>query len=127
MSISERATASIRPIPRDPNDISRLREEWRLLAKQHNDAEDRASRYEEGRKLLLAQLKLAIIETGYKPLSAAEDKARTSEEFKRYLAKMHDARRIANDLRTEVENANRLYWERNNAEATERSERRMSR
>ena len=126
MSISERATANIVPIPRDGNDLDRLREEWRILAKQWVAAEDRADRLEEGRKMLMAELILALVKEGM-PRTRAEDEARTSEQFKNYVRKFHDAKREANDLRIDMQNADRLYWERNNAEATERAERRMSR
>ena len=127
MSISERATALIKEMPRDPNDINRLREEWRLAANAYNAANDKARRYEEGRKVYLAKLKLGLIDAGFRPLTLAEDRARTSEQFRRYLKRMFDARRVADDLETEMIAADRIYWERKSADATERSERRMSR
>lgn len=127
MSISERATALIKEMPRDPNDINRLREEWRLAANAYNAANDKARRYEEGRKVYLAKLKLGLIDAGFRPLTLAEDRARTSEQFRRFLKRMFDARRIADDLETEMIAADRIYWERKSADATERSERRMSR
>ena len=127
MSISERATALIKEMPRDPNDINRLREEWRLAANAYNAANDKARRYEEGRKVYLAKLKLGLIDAGVRPLTLAEARARTSEQFRRFLKRMFDARRIADDLETEMIAADRIYWERKSADATERSERRMSR
>ena len=127
MSISERATALIKEMPRDPNDINRLREEWRLAANAYNAANDKARRYEEGRKVYLAKLKLGLIDAGFRPLTLAEDRARTSEQFRRFLKRMFDARRIADDLETEMIAADRIYWERKSADATERSERRTSR
>lgn len=126
MNISERATANIVPMQRDASDLNRLREEWRILAKQWVQADSRVDELEEGRKMLLAELKLALIKAGSK-LGAAEDEARISQQFKNYVRKYHDAKRVANDLRIDMKNAELAYWERNNAEATERSERRMSR
>lgn len=127
MSISERATALMREVPRDPSDIDRLREEWRLSAVKFNHANDIAKRYEEGRKVYLSQLKMALIDAGIKPLTVAEDRARISKEFRRYLRRMFDARKHADDLEVEMIVADRLYWEKKSADATERSERRMSR
>lgn len=126
MSISERATASIRPIPRDPNDLGRLREEWRILAKQWVSAQARADEFEEGRKMLMDELTLALVREGM-AVTKAEKEARVSDQFKAYMRKAHDAKREANDLRIDAKNAELAYWERNNAEATERAERRMSR
>jgi len=126
MSISERASAGIVPIPRDANDLDRLREEWRVLAKQWVAADDRMDRLDEGRKMLMAELKLALIAEGSK-IGAAEDEARTSQQYKEYVRKYHDAKRVANDLKIDMKNAELAYWQRNNAEATERAERRMSR
>lgn len=126
MTISERASATITPIQRDVNDLDRLREEWRILAKQWVAAEDRVGRLDEGRKMLLAELKLALIKAGSK-MGAAEDEARISQQFKEYVRKYHDAKRVANDLKIDMKNAELAYWQRNNAEATERAERRMSR
>lgn len=126
MSTSERATAAVVPMKRDGTDLNRLREEWRILAKQWVQADSRVDEMEEGRKMLLAELKLALIKAGSK-IGAAEDEARISQQFKSYVRKYHDAKRVANDLRIDMKNAELAYWERNNSEATERSERRMSR
>jgi len=126
MSISERASATVTQMPRDPSDLNRLREEWRILAKMWVQADSRVDELEEGRKMLLAELKLALIKAGSK-ITASEDEARTSPQFKSYVRKYHDAKRAANDLKIDMKNAELAYWERNNAEATERSERRMSR
>lgn len=125
-TLSERATATITQIPRDPSDLGRLREEWRLIAKEWTAAQARADEFEEGRKILLSELELALIKEGM-PVSKAEREARTSEQFRTYVRKSHDAKREANDLRIDAKNAELAYWERNNAEATERAERRMSR
>jgi hypothetical protein len=131
MSISAEAIALrnqplIRETPRNENDRDRLREEWRLISKNWSHAEDNARRLEEGRKILMSELKLALIKAGSRT-TLAEDEARTSEQFKQYVRRMHDARRVANDLKIEMENADRLYWSNVTGEANERTERRMSR
>ena len=126
MSISDRARAAVTEMPRKASDRDRLREEWRLLALRRNEAEDRAKRYEEGRKILLARLRLELIEAGEKP-TRVDDIARNSKQFRAYCQRMFDARKYANDLHIEAENADRLYWSQNNAEAQQRAEMRMSR
>jgi len=119
-------TALVSDTRRNAHDLDRLREEWRLKAREWAAAEDNASRLEEGRKMLMSGMRLELISAGM-TIAKAEDSARTSEQFKGYVRKMHDARRLANDLKIEAENANRLYWEQVNSEANERSEKRMSR
>ena len=126
LSISGRAVAGITPMHRDPSDMGRLREEWRLLAKQWVAAQSRADEFDEGRKMLMDELTLALVKDGM-PVGRAEKEARISDQFKSYMRKAHDAKREANDLRIDMKNAEMAYWERNNAEATERAERRMSR
>lgn len=123
-TISARASAGVAQTNLDRD---RLREQWRLAALEWSRAEDNASRLEEGRKLLLDDMTLRLVEGGEKSMALAEKKARVSEQFRGYLRKMHDARRIANDLKIEASAADRIYWDHNNREATERAERRMSR
>lgn len=126
MSISARATAKIQEVPRDPHDRDRLREEWRLLALEWSALQDKADRMDEGRKILLDELCLALAVDGTS-VSKAEKEARTSEQFRGYLRRMHDAKKAANDARIAMQNADRLYWESVSSEANERVERRMSR
>ena len=125
-SISERATAHVSEMPRNRSDLDILREEWRLLAKEQNRLEDISDRMEEGRKILLDELALSLIKEGT-PVSRAEKEARTSKQFRDYAHRYHDAKRAAKDARIEAKNAELAYWSRNGSEATERSERRMSR
>lgn len=125
-SIAARASAGITEIPRNSLDRDRLREEWRLLAMEWSALQDNADRLDEGRKILLDECTIRLMETRM-PASRAEKEARTSEQFKNYLRKMHDAKRAANDARIAMQNADRLYWESVSNEATERAERRMSR
>ena len=122
-SISQRAM--VRETPRDPHDLNRLREEWRLRAEEWSLARALADELEEGRKVLLSELQLALAAdtTQWK----AEREARTCKQFRDYLRKLFDAKRRANDCWIAMQNADRAYWEQNNSEATQRSERRMSR
>lgn len=94
--------------------------------------EDNASRLEEGRSILMAEMKLnlldAAIQNQSRPSqSKAEDMARSSDQFKGYVKKMHDARRAANDARAEWRALERDYWASVSTEASERQQMRMSR
>jgi len=112
----------------EKHDRDRLREMWRLAAAEWSAAEDNASRLEEGRKIIIDEMVLNLTEgDGAMAASKAERVARTSEQFKGYLRKMHDARRQANDARIAMQDADRRYWESVSVEANERAERRMSR
>ena len=104
-----------------------LREEWRELAYKWSAANDRANRYDEGRKLLLDEITLRLreLEPGLS-LSLAEKQARTSKQFKDYLHSMYDAQRKAQDARIAMQDADRLYYEQVGAEAQERAEMRMT-
>lgn len=119
--------AGVQPVPRDPTDRDRLREEWRLKALEWSNADDNAARLTEGKSLLLDEMVLRLIDDNGMSATKAEKVARTSQHFKEYLRKMHDAKRAAQDLKIEAENLNRIYWEQVSHEATERTERRMSR
>ena len=108
------------------DNLDHLREVWRVTAREHVRLEDAASRLEEGRSIVLAEEILKIVEQGVSK-AQAELMARTGERFRHYIRTMHDARRAANDAKIERENADRLYWSRNNAEAQMRAEMRMTR
>jgi hypothetical protein len=126
-TISQRAMA--RPItdsPRNVADRDRLREEWRLLALEWSALQDAADRLDEGRKILLDECTLRLIEAGM-PVTKAEKEARTSEQYRGYVRKLHDAKRSAQDARIAMQNADRLYWEAVSVEATTRAELRISR
>jgi hypothetical protein len=112
----------------DATNRDHAREQWRLKAKEWSAAEDNASRLEEGRRLLLDKMIEGMTSGDDKMTAAkAERVARTSEQYGRYLRKMHDARRVANDLAIDKVDLDRRYWEIVGNEATERTERRMSR
>jgi hypothetical protein len=130
MSNSARALQARAPeppeYPRDPYDRDRLREEWRLAALAWSAAEDEAARLDEGRKVLLDRMALEL-QHEVRSIERARMIARTSDEFGGYLARLHTAKRRANDCRIAMQNADRLYWAHVGNEANERVERRMSR
>ena len=103
----------------------RLREEWRLAAVAWVEADDRASRMEEGRSIMLNEMINSLIEAGVKSRADAERTARTSDAWKKYCRSMHDARRQANLAKVEEKNRDRIYWELVSIEATQRAERKM--
>lgn len=109
-----------------------LREEWRVLACKWSAAQDRANRFDEGRKLLLDEITLRLAngssEGGMSGMSVsrAEKEARTSQQFRDYLRSMYDAQREAQDLRIEMQHADRVYYEQVGAEALGRAELRLT-
>lgn len=121
-------TASVKALPVDRRNRDHLREQWRLKALDCSAAEDNARRLEEGKKLVMADAVSRLKAQNDKLSEAAAERiVRTSEQYKGYLRKMHDARRAADDLKIMAEDANRVYWEQVGQEADERTERRMSR
>lgn len=126
MSISERASALVQQVKRDPGDLDRLREEWRLKAETYSAAKDRAKRMEEGRKLLLDEMALRL-KIGGMAMDRARMEARTSKEFRAYLEEMHVAAREAQDAWIAQEVADRVYWELKGRNADDRAEKRMTR
>lgn len=121
-------TASVKTLPVDNRNRDHVREQWRLASLEWSAAEDLASRLESGKKLFLADAISRLKVTSETMSEAkAERIAVTSQHYKDYLRKMHDARRQANDLKIMAEDANRSYWELVNSDANERVERRMSR
>lgn len=113
-------------IPRDMRDRDRLREEWRLIAKDHVSLDDNYQRLKEGKDIFYGELVEELITAGEKRLDAGRT-ARVSDAYKNYLHKMHDARRKAKDREIDMKDADRKYWEHVSQEANERTERRMSR
>ncbi len=107
-------------------DRDQLREEWRLSAVAWVEADDKASRAEEGRSIFLNELLNGLIEAGQKKTDA-ERIARTSDAWKSFCRKMHELRRLANLARIEMQDKDRKYWERVSIESTTRAEMRMTR
>ncbi len=81
---------------------------------------------EEGRSIVQAEIVLEHVQAG-ESVARAQLSARTSERWRQYVRSMHDCRSAANQARIEMEDRNRRYWQQNNSEADQRSERRMSR
>lgn len=113
------------PITSAMHDRDRMREEWRISALAWVEADDKASRAEEGRSIFLNELLNSLIEAGQKKTDA-ERIARTCDQWKSYLRKMHELRRLANLARIEERNRDRIYWESVSTEANARAERRMN-
>lgn len=100
LSNSQRALG-IKDVPRDGYDLDRLREEWRIAANEWAAARDNADRLEEGRPMIKDELVLAFIAAG-ESMAKAEKLARVSQEYKDYVKKLFDAKRLANDLYNEM-------------------------
>lgn len=130
MSISQRAIAAAQPlvqdVQRDPADRDRLREEWRLAADKFVELDDLFQRLKEGKSIFYDELVGNLIEGGMK-VSQAERTANTCDAHKNYLRRMHDARKAAALQRNEMEDRDRIYWAHVSREATDRTERRMTR
>jgi hypothetical protein len=104
-----------------------MRERWRLASVAAIDAEDKAARAKEGRAVFLDALIETLLEQNEGlSQSRAERMARTSEQYKSYLRKMHDLRKAAELLRLDAQDKDRRYWETVSSEATYRAEMRMT-
>ncbi len=104
-----------------------LSEQVRVAERNWADCEDRASRFEEGRSIVMAEMKLALVEKKLaKSMAAAEDMVRTSDEWKSYVKKMHEARHEANLARADWRALDRNYWQAVSGEASERAQMRMA-
>jgi hypothetical protein len=104
-----------------------LSEQVRVAERNWADCEDRAARFEEGRSIVMAEMKLALVENKIaKSMAAAEDVVRTSEEWKSYVKKMHEARHAANLARADWRALDRDYWCSVSSEASERAQMRMA-
>jgi hypothetical protein len=111
-----------------PEQRKYLSEQVRIAQMKFIALDDNAGRLEDGRKILLSEMELNLVDSGECSSNArAEKVAITSEQYKRYLKKMHDARREANDARAEWSALERDYWSTVSNEASERQQMRMSR
>jgi len=92
------------------------------------DLTDKADRLEDGKSLLLSEMKNNLRGGGAAKSSAeAEDMARGSPQYKAYVARMHDGRKEANEARAEWNALSRDYWLATGLEANERQQMRMAR
>lgn len=104
-----------------------LSEMVRVAECEWANCESRAAELEEGRSIVMAEMKLNLVKNGLaKSMSAAEDTARTSEQWKKYLRSMHDARHKANLARADWRALDRDYWNAVSGEASERAQMRMA-
>lgn len=105
-----------------------LNELVRLAERHWSACDDNASRLEEGRSIVMADMKLELVSAGLaKSMNAAEDIVRASDKWKAYVRKMHDARREANDARADWRAMDRDYYGAVGDEASERAQMRMAR
>lgn len=104
-----------------------LSEQVRVSERTWADCEDRASRFEEGRSIVMAEMKLALVDKKIaKSMAAAEDMVRVSDEWKQYVKSMHGARHAANLARADWRALDRDYWNAVSGEASERAQMRMA-
>ena len=90
--------------------------------------ENLAAELEEGRSIIMAEMKLNLVKSEVcKSMSAAEETARASDQWKGYVRKMHDARHAANLARADWRALDRDYWTAASTEASERAQMRLSR
>lgn len=105
-----------------------LSELVRVAERAWAKCENIAAELEEGRSIIMAEMKLNLVETGAcKSMSAAEETARASEQWKGYVRKAHNARHAANLARADWRALDRDYWTAASTEASERAQMRMSR
>ena len=105
-----------------------LREEWRVKAVEHVKLLDKAARLKEGKDIFLGELVNTLMEQNATLSNAAAERmAKTSDAYKGYLHRMHDARTEANLAEIVVGDADKKYWESVRHEATSRAEMKMGR
>ena len=121
MSLSERATASIKEMPKEDRPIS---EEFRLVAKLWVDAQAAADLLEDTKSAVLSQMMLALDE---KSTSAREMRAKASQEWHEHLEVINNARKEANLRKVHMEYVKMKFSEWMAIDATQRNERRLSR
>ena len=122
--ISERATASIKPLPENERPLS---EHFRVIAKQWVDADSAFYLLSETKKETFAAVKSRIIaQSGTMTEAAAERKARCDHEWNDHIKKIAKAREDANLLRMQLEYIKMKHreWIGKNADA--RHEARLS-
>lgn len=104
-----------------------LSEQVRVAEMRWVEAEHQASCLEEGKGILRDEMINNLLEAGQATSAAqAERVSRTSDQFKGYLRRMHDARRDANQAKAEWRALERNYWAAVSVEATERASMRMT-
>lgn len=121
MRTSERAYASIRPLPEREQPWS---EQFRIVAKNWVELDGAARMLEETKTAVLAQ---KMKQLGDKPAAHAERDVKASEEWHDFIKQMVDARTAANLARVKMKWCEMKFAEAQSVEATARHEARLSR
>lgn len=123
MTISDRASALVKPIPAKDQPIS---EQFRLVAKTWVDADAAARLLEETKSSVFSKTVLKM-QTTASSNAQAEHMARASDDYQDHLTAMVKARDLANLRKVQMEYVRMQFTEWQMAAAASRDERRMSR
>lgn len=121
MSISERASASIKPLPARDQPLS---EQFRIIAKEWVDLDGAARMLEASKDAVLSQMIMRIGATATSQ-AAAERMAKSSPEWADYIKKMVDAKTAANLKKVHLEYMRMRHSEWIAGDANARAERRL--
>lgn len=126
---SERVTHKIEPREMSDRDkLKHISELVRLAELRWIKANSEADLLEEKKSIFIAEAKLNFRAQGLaSSAAAAEDMVRASETYKQFIVDMIEARRTANELRSEWRALERDYFVAQAMEAHERAQMRMSR
>lgn len=107
-------------------DYRPLSEKYRLAASDYVKAEARARELEEGKSVFLSQAISALCLEDHKlSVAKAEREAKSSQTYKDYLRRMHDARTEANMRKIDCEVLKMSHTEQTMIQAAARDERRL--
>lgn len=121
MRTSERASASIRPLPEREQPWS---EQFRIVAKNWVELDGAARMLEETKTAVLAQ---KMKQLGDKPAAHAERDVKASEEWHDFIKQIVEARTAANLAKVKMEYVRMKFSEWNSMDATARAEMRLTR
>lgn len=120
MKTSERATASIKPLPERDQPLS---EQFRIIAKEWVALDGAARMLESTKEAVLSQM---ILRNSTAPsVAAAERHAKASDEWADYVKKMVAARTEANLKKVHLEYIRMKHSEWISGDANARAERRL--
>ena len=103
-----------------------ISEQFRVVAKKWVEADQAASLMEETRTAVLSEIIAKTISNDISmPYNKAEMAAKSSPDYRVFVAKMVDLRRQANLLKVQMEYIRMRFSEEQSAQATARSERRL--
>lgn len=121
MTISERASAMVQPLPKRESPLS---EQYRLVAKAWVEAEHAASLLEDTKSATLAQM---MVDKGDMPVSKAEMLTKASQDWHDHLSVIANARKLANLRKVQMAYVEMKFKEWMASDANQRSERRLAR